>query len=56
MQDHKHLAAVQADYSAAQAEGVRSRPVFDIEPGGQRVIGAQPFASFQRLIDAALNS
>jgi protein-disulfide isomerase len=55
MQEHKHLTAVQADHSAAQAEGVRSRPVFDIEPGGQRIIGAQPFASFQRLLDTAIN-
>jgi protein-disulfide isomerase len=56
MQEHKHLAAVQADYAAAQAEGVRSRPVFDVEPGGQRVIGAQSFSVFQRLLDAALRS
>jgi protein-disulfide isomerase len=56
MQGHKHLAAVRADYSAAQAEGVRSRPVFDIEPGGQRLIGGQSFAVFQRLLDAALKS
>jgi protein-disulfide isomerase len=55
VQDHKHLAAVQADYSAAQAENVRSRPVFDIEPGGQRLVGAQSFSTFQRLLDAALN-
>ena len=54
MQDHKHLAAVQADYSAAQAEGVRSRPVFDIEPGSQRLIGGQSFAVFQQLLDAAI--
>jgi protein-disulfide isomerase len=54
MQNHTHLAAVQADYRATQAEGVRSRPVFDIEPGGQRLIGGQSFSVFQRLLDAVL--
>jgi protein-disulfide isomerase len=56
MQSHKHLEDVQADYRAAQAAGVRSRPVFDIGPNGQRVIGAQPFPVFQKLLDAALAS
>jgi protein-disulfide isomerase len=36
----------------AQAEGVRSRPVFRV--GDQTIIGAQPFAVFQELIDRAL--
>jgi protein-disulfide isomerase len=53
LQTHKHLAAVQADHRAATEAGVRSRPVFDILPGSQRLIGAQPFEVFQRLIDAA---
>jgi protein-disulfide isomerase len=52
LKTHKYLEAVQADYRAATAAGVRSRPVFEVQPGGQRLIGAQPFAVFQRLIDA----
>jgi protein-disulfide isomerase len=54
MQSHTHLSAVQADYRAATDAGVRSRPVFDIIPGGQRLVGAQSLAVFQHLIDAAL--
>ncbi len=47
-----HEAAVRADYAAAQAEGVRSRPVFRV--GDQTIIGAQPFGVFQDLLDRAL--
>lgn len=47
-----HEAAVRADYAAAQAEGVRSRPVFRV--GDQTIIGAQPFAVFEELLDRAL--
>lgn len=42
---------VEADYAAAQREGVLSRPVMDIN--GTRIVGAQPFAAFQRALDAA---
>ncbi|NWF78454.1 MAG: thioredoxin domain-containing protein [Chloroflexi bacterium] len=49
-----HEAAVRADDAAASAEGVRSRPVFVI--GEQRIIGAQPFATFQELLDRALGA
>jgi protein-disulfide isomerase len=42
---------VEADYAAAQGEGIASRPVMDIN--GTRVVGAQPFAAFQRVLDAA---
>lgn len=52
LQSGKHRAAVEADYRAAQDEGVRSRPVFDIN--GTQLIGAQTFDVFQRVIDAAL--
>src|SRR5262245_35644665 len=52
MQTHKHLAAVQADYRAAQAAGIQFRPVFDIN--GVRVSGALPLSTFQKQIDAAL--
>ncbi|MGQ9928214.1 MAG: Rcas_1661 family thioredoxin-like (seleno)lipoprotein [Chloroflexaceae bacterium] len=44
-----HEAAVRADYEAAVAEGIRSRPVFLI--GERRIIGAQPFNVFQELLD-----
>jgi protein-disulfide isomerase len=47
-----HLDQVRADYAAATADGVRSRPVFDI--GDQRLIGAQRVAVFNERIDAAL--
>lgn len=49
-----HEAAVRADAEAAIAEGVRSRPVFVI--GERRIIGAQPFATFQELLDRALGA
>ena len=52
MKTHKHLEAVQADYRAAQAAGVRFRPTFEI--GGQRLTGGLPFDTFQRRIEAAL--
>jgi protein-disulfide isomerase len=56
MQTHKHLGAVEADHQAATADGVRSRPVFDIAPNGRRIIGAQPLRVFQQLLDAASGS
>lgn len=46
-----HEAAVRADYEAAIAEGIRSRPVFVI--GERRIVGAQPFNLFQELLDDA---
>ena len=52
MRTNRHLEAVQADYQAAQAAGVRFRPSFDI--GGDRLTGALPFGDFQQRIDAAL--
>ncbi len=42
---------VDDDYAAAQREGVRGRPVTDIN--GTRIVGAQPFAAFRQAIDAA---
>ena len=47
-----HAAAVQADYAAATAEGVRSRPVFTV--GDRTIVGAQPFAVFKELLDRTL--
>lgn len=49
-----HEAAVRADYQAAIAEGVRSRPVFQI--GERTLIGAQPFSAFADLLDQALGA
>lgn len=49
---NKQLEKVQADYRAAQAAGIRSRPVFDIN--GRQIIGAQPFTVFQAAIEEAL--
>jgi protein-disulfide isomerase len=46
--------AVRADAAAAEAEGVRSRPVFKL--GDQLIIGSRPFAFFQQTIDSALGS
>lgn len=45
---------VRADYAAAIAEGIRSRPVFRI--GEQTLIGAQPLSVFQRLLDQAIGA
>ena len=52
LRTRKHLAAVQADDRAAQTAGISGRPAFDIN--GTRIVGAQPFRTFQRVIDAAL--
>jgi protein-disulfide isomerase len=52
MQSNKHLQFVQDDFRAALAEGVQSRPVFDID--GARLIGALPLSAFQNRIEAAL--
>ncbi len=49
--DGKYRAQVEADYAAAQSEGVFSRPVIDVN--GKRIAGGQPFATFQAAIDAA---
>ena len=43
---------VQADFAAAEREGIVGRPFFDIN--GTRLVGAQGVATFQKVIDAAL--
>lgn len=53
MQANTHLQFVEDDYNAARAEGVQSRPVFDI--GGDRLIGALPYTTFQSRLDDALS-
>lgn len=47
-----YQAAVQADYAAAVADGIRSRPVFRI--GTRTLIGAQRLSVFEDLLDRAL--
>lgn len=49
---HTHRDLVRADFAAATAEGIRSRPVFKV--GEATLIGAQRFSVFQERIDAAL--
>lgn len=44
-----HRPAIEADYQAAQAEGIRSRPAFIIN--GRRLVGALPFEQFQQAIE-----
>lgn len=48
----KYSQEVQKDYSDGLAAGVTGTPAFYIN--GRQLIGAQPFASFQAAIDAAL--
>lgn len=46
-----HREAVRADFAAAENEGVRSRPVFQI---GERVlVGSRSFAAFEEAFEAA---
>jgi protein-disulfide isomerase len=49
MEQHQFEQQVESDYAAAQQEGVRSRPVLDIN--GTRIIGAQRFDAFQQILD-----
>lgn len=47
-----HLAAVQAEADAARDAGIESTPTFFVN--GEKITGAQPYATFQEAIDAAL--
>jgi protein-disulfide isomerase len=47
-----HLAAVKADLATAASSGFPGTPTFTL--GGQRIIGAQPYAVFAQALDAAL--
>jgi protein-disulfide isomerase len=49
-----YRAQVAADFAAATAAGIRSRPVFTI--GERTVIGAQRLSVFQELLDEALGN
>lgn len=50
LESGKHSSRVQAQHSLAQQIGVQSTPTFLIN--GTPVIGAQPFAAFQQVIEA----
>jgi len=50
----KYSEEVQKMYSLAQSIGVTSTPAFIIN--GQPILGAQPFESFQQIIEADLQS
>jgi protein-disulfide isomerase len=52
MEQRTHQAAVEADFQAATAAGVRLRPVFEI--GEKRFPGAQPYGQFERELNLAL--
>jgi len=52
MDSHEMRSLVDADYVRATQIGATSTPSFLI--GGRPLIGAQPYAAFQRAIDAAL--
>lgn len=50
--DGRHRVAVEADTAEATRLGMSGTPTFVID--GQRIVGAQPFATFAAAIDAAL--
>ena len=49
---HKYKAAVDADIRAGNTAGVSGTPAFFIN--GREISGAQPFATFKRIIDEEL--
>lgn len=50
LDQHQFEQQVTADFAAAEREGIRSRPVLDIN--GTRIVGAQPLTRFQQVLDA----
>ncbi len=48
--EHTWQPQVEADYAAAQREGVFGRPVLDID--GTRIVGARRLAEYQKVVDA----
>ncbi len=54
LDSRKHRDTVHADWQAAQAIGINSRPVFQI--GEQRLIGNLPLSRFEQVLDDALES
>jgi protein-disulfide isomerase len=53
LDNHETLSKVQADEQAGQDAGVSGTPTFYIN--GKQLVGAQPFSSFQPVIDAELS-
>jgi len=49
---YKYAAEIQKDFTAGQSAGVNGTPAFLIN--GQMVAGAQPFSSFEQVIEALL--
>lgn len=52
LSSNAHLAAVQAEADAARDAGIDSTPTFFVN--GERITGAQPYATFQSAIESAL--
>jgi protein-disulfide isomerase len=52
LDDRRHQAEVREDYSDALRLGVQSTPTFFIN--GIQVVGAQPYETFQQMIDSEL--
>jgi protein-disulfide isomerase len=52
MTSHRHVQAIQDDMEFSQSLGVQSTPTFFIN--GLAIVGAQPLANFQQLIDMEL--
>ncbi len=50
LEQHQFRQQVEADFAAAQRVGIVSRPVLDVN--GMRIVGAQPLAQYQRVLDA----
>ena len=48
----KYTAAVQKDFDEGRADGVTGTPTFFVN--GRKLVGAQPFAAFQRVIEDEL--
>lgn len=53
LDSHKHRAAVAADIEAGSKLGITGTPTFFIN--GALLVGNQPFADFQRVIDRELS-
>ena len=50
LEQHQFRQQVEADDAAAQRAGIGSRPILDVN--GTRIVGAQPLAQYQRVLDA----
>jgi protein-disulfide isomerase len=52
LNSHKYKAQVDADQAAGTVVGVSGTPTFFVD--GIRMVGAQPFSAFQKIIDQEL--